>query len=156
MYGPRFARCKQVRDELVSNVDFMPTFLETAGIDAPLGLHGTSLVPLLNGDTPAWRSAVCIQNRLGKDGQKENVTSRGVRTRDWKLILRDSIPERGEHLRELYSHINDPLEHNTIYGRQNAETISSLLLEMDYWARQIDDKKAINLSAECARDLELA
>lgn len=37
------------RQELVSNVDLLPTMLETAGVPLPEGLHGQSLLPLMEG-----------------------------------------------------------------------------------------------------------
>ncbi len=38
-----------VRDEPAITMDLMPTFLEAAGVDAPAGMHGRSLLPLLGG-----------------------------------------------------------------------------------------------------------
>ncbi|MEM7144068.1 MAG: sulfatase [Verrucomicrobiota bacterium] len=45
----------QVRDELVSTLDLMPTFLEVAGADAVAGLAGRSLLDLVRGGVPDWR-----------------------------------------------------------------------------------------------------
>jgi hypothetical protein len=49
--------------ELTQNIDFAPTFLELAGVPVPLGMHGRSLVPLLEatpagGEPPRWRDAI--------------------------------------------------------------------------------------------------
>ncbi len=52
---PRYQKPSQVRTELVSTVDLMPTILDAAGVDAPENLPGHSLVPLVRGDTPEWR-----------------------------------------------------------------------------------------------------
>jgi arylsulfatase A-like enzyme len=46
-----------VVDEPVLNVDLAPTLLAIAGVEAPAGLHGRSLLPLLRGERPAWRRA---------------------------------------------------------------------------------------------------
>jgi len=45
----------QVRQELVSTLDLMPTFLEAARVDPVEGLAGRSLVPLLRGRETQWR-----------------------------------------------------------------------------------------------------
>ncbi len=44
--------------QLTQNIDFAPTFLDLAGAPVPKGLHGTSLVPLLERRDVAWRDAV--------------------------------------------------------------------------------------------------
>ena len=45
----------QVRTELVSTIDLMPTLLEVSGAAPVPDLPGRSLVPLLSGEQPAWR-----------------------------------------------------------------------------------------------------
>ena len=46
----------QVRPEMVSTIDLMPTILQASGADAVPGLQGRSLLPLLAGEQPEWRS----------------------------------------------------------------------------------------------------
>ena len=46
----------QVRTELVSTVDLMPTILAASGAAAVPNLPGQSLVPLLAGEQPSWRA----------------------------------------------------------------------------------------------------
>ncbi len=48
----------QVRAELVSTIDLMPTLLAISGATAVPNLPGQSLVPLLAGERPAWRDTV--------------------------------------------------------------------------------------------------
>lgn len=44
-------------DDIVSPLDFAPTFLEMAGAETPTEMQGASLVPLLQGQTPEnWRT----------------------------------------------------------------------------------------------------
>ncbi len=155
MYAPRMLKSRQVRSELVSNVDLMPTILELAGVDPPREQHGASLVPLLRGEKVSWRSAVCIQNREGDPKGEGAVESRGVATHDWKFMMRDRLSDRARFLRELYDHRTDAAEHNNAYGPGNADQVRSLLLELDYWARGIGDRKTLSLTAACARDLGL-
>jgi arylsulfatase A-like enzyme len=48
-----------VRSEIVSLVDFAQTFLDVAGLPQPSDMQGRSLVPLLQGHTPAdWRKSL--------------------------------------------------------------------------------------------------
>ncbi len=54
---PGHVQAGSLNDKIVSPVDFASTFLEIAGADLPGDLQGHSLVPLLEGNTPAdWRS----------------------------------------------------------------------------------------------------
>jgi len=45
----------QVRQELVSTLDIMPTLLDATGADPVRGLAGQSLLPLLHGESTQWR-----------------------------------------------------------------------------------------------------
>ena len=49
------------RTHFVSEVDFFPTFMEAASLEAPMGLDGDSLVPLLRGEKQAGRDFVFTQ-----------------------------------------------------------------------------------------------
>ncbi|MEI6074872.1 MAG: sulfatase [Verrucomicrobiota bacterium] len=55
---PGQIRAGSVNKALVSNLDFAETFLDLTGVPVPDRMQGRSLVPLLQGTTPAdWRSA---------------------------------------------------------------------------------------------------
>lgn len=79
----------------VSLVDIYPTVAAMAGVAAPAGLDGRSLVPLL--DTPSldWNEPVITTNYRA---------NHGVRDRDWRYIR---YQDGGE---ELYDHRGDPME----------------------------------------------
>ena len=48
-----------VVEHLVQNIDYAPTFLEYAGLDVPADIQGESMVPLLDGESPAdWRQSL--------------------------------------------------------------------------------------------------
>lgn len=153
-WAPRLLSKKKVRQELVSNVDLMPTILELAGIDCPKGLHGSSLVPLLTGRSVPWRNSLLIQNTESVKGKEPGtVSSRALCTHEWKLILRDGFSDGARSLYELYDLLKDPFELVSVYGKENAEVVRKLLVEMDYWAKQIGDKKILELTEACRRDL---
>ncbi len=44
------------REEMALNLDLAPTFLEAAGAAIPRSMHGRSLMPLLRGERPEWRT----------------------------------------------------------------------------------------------------
>ena len=69
-------------DEQVRHVDLFPTLADLAGIDAPRGIDGRSLKPLLlDGslpEEPAYMEAVGVK--------LEGKRITGARTQDWKLL----------------------------------------------------------------------
>ena len=58
---PMIAHCpsllsRRVVDQMALNLDIAPTFLDAAGLKAPDGMQGRSLLPLATGKTPVdWR-----------------------------------------------------------------------------------------------------
>jgi arylsulfatase A-like enzyme len=72
----------QVRSELVSNLDVLPTLLELAGVEAPARLQGSSLAPLLDGRPYAARQALFTEMTC----HDYYDPRRSVRTERYKLI----------------------------------------------------------------------
>ncbi len=77
--------------ELVELVDVMPTLLDAAGVDAPYGLQGQSLMPFLTGATSSTKDAVFIESG-GAD--HVDVSATWKRT-DGTMLLRVSDNGRG-------------------------------------------------------------
>ena len=160
-HHPTLARKGLVRNELTSNVDLMPSLLEAARLDIPEGLHGRSLLPLVRGRNPDWRSAVMIENLesvpTGSDREEDDLTdSRGVRTDRWKLILRDRLSVRAANLRELYDLSADPGEQTSIYGPDRSTDVEPILGELESWARQVGDDTGLKLASACRAELSEA
>lgn len=69
-------------EEQVRHVDLFPTIADLAEIDAPLGIDGRSLKPMLEGgslpEEPAYMEAVGVK--------LEGKRITGARTPDWKLL----------------------------------------------------------------------
>ncbi len=69
-------------EDQVRHVDLLPTLAELCGIDAPPGIDGRSLKPLMEGgalpEEPAYMEAVGVK--------LEGKRIQGVRTPDWKLL----------------------------------------------------------------------
>jgi choline-sulfatase len=149
----------KVSEHLVSNVDIMPTILELAGVKIPANLQGQSLVKAMKSKPEDWRTAVCIENRedvnKGSD-RTNNANSRGIRTKDHKLILRDKLSIRAKTTRELYNLVKDPLEQNNIYGKEQIPVIQPILNWLENWSKATDDKVGLQLAESCKADLGIS
>ncbi len=96
---------------LTSSVDLVPTLVELAGATLPVEPDGRSLVPFLQGQTPAtWRQAVLLEqfkypvSPPDDDATSDNPAHRGLRTESFKYV------EYGTGEREVYDLRNDPDE----------------------------------------------
>jgi N-sulfoglucosamine sulfohydrolase len=90
----------RVVDDLVRLPDLAPTFLELAGVSAPEGLYGRSLLPLLQskkaGQIDPERNWVIFGRERHVDIAREEALPypmRGLRTHDF-LYIRNFAPER--------------------------------------------------------------
>ncbi len=95
----------QVRDELVSTIDLMPTLLAATGASAVDGLPGTSLQPLFEPGSPPWRSHLYAEYHT--HGAALNYfPQRCVRNDRYKLIeslLPDTVhPDYDATIRKLH------------------------------------------------------
>ncbi len=100
-----------VNDELVSNLDFAPTFLELAGADIPQDMQGHSLGKFLQGrKVKDWRQSVYYHYY---EYPAVHMTKRhyGVRTKQHKLIHFYHDIDAWE----LYDLEKDPRELNNVY-----------------------------------------
>ena len=97
-------------EHLVANVDLAPTIAETAGVDLPTA-DGASLVPLLRGEAPRWRSALLIEHVRGTN---PIPTYCAIRTPN-QLFVRYETGER-----ELYDLASDPAQLENLAGTRPA------------------------------------
>ncbi|MCA9085593.1 MAG: DUF4976 domain-containing protein, partial [Planctomycetaceae bacterium] len=101
-----------VNEDLVQNLDYAETFLEMAGTEVPSDMQGASLVPLLQGNTPAnWRDSL-YYHYFEFPAVHMVARHNGVRTRQHKLI---HFYQFGEW--ELYDLQKDPEELTNVYGQ---------------------------------------
>ncbi|CAN5834054.1 hypothetical protein BH23PLA1_BH23PLA1_13660 [soil metagenome] len=97
-------------DAIVSNLDFAPTFLEMAGVEAPEEMQGESLVPLLEGESPEdWRQSF-YYHYYEFPGAHSVRRHYGVRDHRYKLIHFYNIREW-----ELFDLERDPHELKSVY-----------------------------------------
>ena len=140
-----------VRDELVTNVDFLPTILDLAGATAEeleqatekYALEGRSFEPVLQGSTPDdWPTATYYRYFMHM-AHHDNPAHFGVRTGDMKLIYfygqrlnEDWYYVKNQHEAtepywEMYDLANDPHEMQNVYddpryATQQAELMTEL------------------------------
>ncbi len=119
---------------LVQNLDYAETFLDIAGALIPSDMQGRSLVPILQGETPAdWRSAIYYHYyEHGGHGVPQHC---GIRTQRHKLIR---FYVSGEW--EFYDLQRDPHELVNHYGDPHyAMLIGSLQGQLEDLRRQYKD-----------------
>ena len=112
-------------DALVEGVDLMPTVLEMLGVPVPDGMHGQSLVPVLDGTQEGVREHAFI--RWDDFGYC-------VRDRRWKLTWWDCDDDG-----ELYDLQADPLEKVNLFGDATVAAVrDGLLARLKAWREQFE------------------
>jgi len=127
MRFPGRIRPGSVNDDMLSNIDFAPTFLDVAGLGKPGAMQGRSFLPLLRGRRVAgWPESVYYHYY---EFPAVHMAKRhyGVRTRRHKLIhFYDDIDAW-----ELYDLEKDPHELRNVFDdRAYAEVRRSLEAEL--------------------------
>ena len=126
-----------VNNQIVSLLDFAETFLEMAGAQIPGGMQGRSLVPLLNGETPAdWRKSL-YYHYYEFPVPHQVRPHYGVITDRYKLVHYYK-PDVNDW--ELLDRNNDPLEVKNFYSDPAyAETVKMLQTELDRLRREVGE-----------------
>jgi arylsulfatase A-like enzyme len=130
---------------LVSQVDYMPTILEAAGISAPRGLQGQSLRSARE-DSGAVFAESDAPRALGQN-PKLRGTRRAVFSGQWKLIAWSDGPP------ELYDLAGDPNEMHNRY--QPDDTVAAALFErIQKWSAMPQRKPMSTQETIDRKDLE--
>ncbi|MFC2084392.1 sulfatase [Bacteroidota bacterium] len=122
-----------VNDDMVLNIDFAPTLLESAGIKVPPEMQGKSILKLLKGKTPEdWRTSM-YYHYYEYPGRPEIKKHYGIRTKRYKLIhFYYDIDEW-----ELYDLDKDPNELNNVYNNPGySDIVNNLKKEL----KKLQDK----------------
>lgn len=109
---PEHISSQLTNQDLVSNLDFAPTFLALAGVEKPLDMQGESLVPILEQkQISEWRDALYYHYY---EYPAVHMTKRhyGIRTRQYKLMHFYHDIDAWE----LYNLDKDPQELNNVYA----------------------------------------
>ena len=107
------------------SVDIAPTVLEMAGAGPLPGMHGRSLLPLLEGCVPPdWRRSVLIEYFSDAVWPRMvNMGYRAVRTERWKYIRYTELCG----MDELYDLSTDPCEMRNLHDEPGLEEIRAEL-----------------------------
>jgi arylsulfatase A-like enzyme len=120
-------------DALVSAIDVLPTICELTGEEAPAGIDGQSLVPLMRGE-PGGRERVFIQ--FDGNGARGNF-QRTVVEGEYKLIV-DLFKD--EQYLELYNVVADPEETaNLAFEPDQRERLTSLVATLRWHMTETGD-----------------
>ncbi len=106
---------------LVQPPDLMPTLLDLAGVSAPPGVHGRSLLPLMRGEVQTHRT-VAVSGAHGAQGAQ-------VAVRDGRLSY---YPEGEAGTPELYDTAADPAEARNL-ALSSPEDVGRLHSELTRW-----------------------
>ncbi len=117
-----------VSGEIVSNLDFAPTFLDAAGLPVPEAIQGRSLRPVLGGKVPEdWRKSFYYHYTEFPLPHRVSPHE-GVVTQQFKLV---HFKKPGTDYWELYDRKEDPQELRDFHGDPKyAEVIGELRTEM--------------------------
>lgn len=117
------ARRGQKSDAMTLNIDLAETMLDVAGLTAPAGMQGRSVLPLVRGETPvpAWRTEFLYEHHCEP---KIIPQSEGVRNERYSYIRWiDADPV----IEELYDIQADPLEeHNLVAAPEHKAALDAL------------------------------
>jgi arylsulfatase A-like enzyme len=127
--GPGIPKDRRT-DALSYLLDIFPTLGDLAGVPAPEGSEGKSLVPVLSGKQAAVRDSLFTAYR--------NL-QRAVRDDRWKLIVYSQINKA-----QLFDLKDDPAEMHDLAGdRADAGEVGRLTALLEDWQKRLGDKQPL-------------
>jgi N-acetylglucosamine-6-sulfatase len=128
MRVPMLARCPELFaggrtvNEVVANIDIMPTVLDAAGVTAPKGLDGASFLPIAQGKSASWRKELLYEYYWERNFP-QTPTLHALRTDRYKFIRYHGIWD----VDELYDLHEDPIESkNLIFSPDHQKIIADM------------------------------
>jgi len=110
---PSVAKAGVTPAEMVQTIDLAPTVLELAGVADTAPRQGRSLVPLLRGEEPPWRTAILLEYYSDTVFPRiRNMGYQAIRTERHKYIRYLELPG----MDELYDLQADPYELDNLIG----------------------------------------
>lgn len=118
VWAPGMVKANSVLTQMILNIDLAPTFLELAGITKPSQMQGQSFLPLLKGESIAWRDKVFYEY-YWEQAFPQTPTTFAVRTDKYKYIAYNGIWD----INELYDLEKDPYEMNNLIRNKDLDKI---------------------------------
>lgn len=129
----------------VTTLDLMPTILQAAGLPIPSRVQGLSRLDEIRRRDLGWKAPVFLENISQLKVDDKYLVERAVRTKEWKLILRNQPKD------ELYDLVHDPDEQTDLMNRPEQKArireLSQLILE---WSEKTSDPVAARLAKRYA------
>lgn len=150
MRYPKEIKPKTVNNDIITNIDFAPLFLDYAGVKKPAQMQGESFRKNVIGQTPAnWRTAMYYRYWMNADNDHNVTAHYGIRTERYKLVFfyGESLSMSGTKKVsvqpaewELYDLKTDPLEMKNVYNDpENNALIKKLKTKLLELKQQYDD-----------------
>ncbi|MGE0442825.1 MAG: sulfatase/phosphatase domain-containing protein, partial [Gemmatimonadales bacterium] len=107
-------------EPMVQTIDFAPTMVALAGVTDTVTRQGRSLVPLLRGERPEWRSAILLEYYSDRVFPRiRNMGYQAVRTERYKYFRYLELPG----MDELYDLGTDPDEEHNLMGTEQGQAL---------------------------------
>ncbi len=127
MRVPLLARCPELFgapgrtvDQVVANIDIMPTVLNAAGLEAPAGGDGANFLPVAQGRPAEWRKELLYEYYWERNFP-QTPTIHALRGERYKFIRYHGIWD----IDELYDLAEDPLESNNLIFSEKHRPIAN-------------------------------
>jgi N-acetylglucosamine-6-sulfatase len=122
---PRNPRKGVTPSQMAQTIDLAPTILAMAGVADTVRGQGASLVPILEGSSPQWRSSVLVEYYTDQVFPRTlTMGYQAVRTERHKYIHYLEL----DGMDELYDLEKDPFELNNLMGTEEAKQLLPTLL----------------------------
>jgi arylsulfatase A-like enzyme len=114
-------------DQMVQNLDFAQTLLETAGVEAPSEMQGESLLPLFKGDDASWNRDAVYYHYYEYPSVHMVKRHYGIVSREFKLVhFYFDV-----HEWELYDRNKDPQEMKNVFEDPDyADIVAKLKVQL--------------------------
>jgi len=130
--GPGIKSIKN--NDMVLNIDIMPTILKLAGCELPDNLHGSTLAPTFNKSNSGFREFIYYE---APESQLGSYPQYAVRSKEWKLIQTYDPDHKNDLIyEELYDLRADPFELNNVAMNSEFQAIKDGL---SWWMEDYED-----------------
>ena len=142
----------RIADDLISFVDFAPTFLQAAGVPVPDTMSGHSFLDVLTADAPGSNEYVTFGRERHSHARYDNwgYPARAIRSKD-HLYIRNFKPDRwpaGDP--DIYYDIDDgPTKKFMLENKGNYPQ----LFELAFGKRPEEELYAVDTSMDCMENL---